>query len=96
MVLDHEGEYPEKGAAVCSIALNIGFAAQIRQKWMKKAKVDGGVRAGIPSCRAIPSEVRKRLRVLEAKNCELRQANEILREASAYFAEAEFDRRSKL
>jgi transposase len=89
MVLDHEGEHPSRWAAVTSIAAKIGCTAQTLNEWVKKAEVDRGVRAGIPT------EVGERLKSLERENRELRQANEILRKASAYFAQAELDRRFK-
>ena len=86
MVLEHVGEYPSRWAAVESIAAKIGCAAQTLHEWTKKAEVDGGKRPGVPS------DVAEKLRALERENCELRQANEILRKASAYFAQAELDR----
>jgi transposase len=89
MVLDHEGEHSSRWAAVSSIAAKIGCTAQTLNEWVKKAEVDSGVRAGIPS------DVAERLKALERENRELRQANEILRKASAYFAQAELDRRFK-
>jgi transposase-like protein len=63
--------------------------AQSLNEWVKKAEVDSGVRAGLPT------EAAERLKALERENRELRQANEILRKASAYFAQAELDRRFK-
>ena len=89
MVLDHEREHPSRWAAISSIAAKIGCTAQTLSDWVKKAEVDSGTRAGVPS------EVAERLRALERENRELRQANEILRKASAYFAQAELDRRFK-
>ena len=89
MVLDHEREHPSRWAAISSIATKIGCTSQTLSDWVKKAEVDGGTRAGVPS------EVAERLKALERENRELRQANEILRKASAYFAQAELDRRFK-
>lgn len=89
MVLDHEGEHASRWAAVCSIAAKIGCTAQTLNDWVKKAEIDSGARAGVPT------EVADRLKALERENRELRQANEILRKASAYFAQAELDRRFK-
>jgi len=79
MVSDHQGEHPSRWAAVSSIAAKIGCTAQTLNEWVKKAEIDSGVRAGIPA------DVAERLKVLERENRELRQANEILRKASAYF-----------
>ena len=89
MVLDHSGEHPSRWAAVTSIAAKIGCTPQTLHDWVKKAEVDSGKRAGVPT------EMAEKLKALERENRELRQANEILRKASAYFATAELDRRSK-
>jgi transposase-like protein len=89
MVLDQTGEHASRWAAVSSIAGKIGCSAQTLHEWVKKAEVDSGVRAGVPT------DVAERLKALERENRELRQANEILRKASAYFAQAELDRRFK-
>ena len=89
MVLDHEGEHASRWAAVSSIAAKIGCTAQTLHEWVKKAERGLGVRLGIPF------DVAERLKALERENRELRQANEILRKASAYFAQAELDRRFK-
>ena len=89
MVLDHESEHASRWAAVLSIAAKIGCSAHTLREWVKKAEVDSGKRAGVPT------EVADKLKALERENRELRQANEILRKASAYFALAELDRRSK-
>jgi len=86
MVLDHTREHPSRWAAVVSIAEKIGWSAQTLNEWVKKAEIDGGKRAGVPL------EVAEKLKALERENRELRQANEILRKASAYFALAELDR----
>ena len=86
MVLDHESEHRSRWAAVSSIAAKIGCTAQSLNEWVKKAEVDSGVRGGLPT------EVAEKLKALERENRELRQANEILRKASAYFAQAELDR----
>src|ERR1700688_4076516 len=86
MVLDHEGEHATRWAAVSSIlaaidetAAKIGCTAQTLHEWVKKAERDSGVRAGVPR------DVATKLKALERENRELRQANEILRKASAYF-----------
>ncbi|WP_199555722.1 IS3 family transposase [Sandaracinobacteroides hominis] len=81
MVLDHEKDHASRWAAVVSIAAKIGCAAQTLHEWVKKAEVDAGKRAGVPT------EVAAQLRALERENRELRQANEILRKASAYFCD---------
>ncbi|WP_109366586.1 IS3 family transposase [Ochrobactrum soli] len=80
MVLDHEGEYSSRWAAVSSIAAKIGCTAQTLNEWVKRAEVDSGSRPGLPS------DVAEKMKALERENRELRQANEILRKASAYFA----------
>jgi transposase-like protein len=72
-----------------SIAAKIGCTAQTLNEWVKKAEVDNGGRAGVPT------DFAAKLKALERENRELRQANEILRKASAYFAQAELDRRFK-
>ena len=86
MVLDHTREHPSRWAAVVSIAEKIGCSAQTLNEWVKKAEIEDGKRAGVPI------EVAEKLKALERENRELRQANEILRKASAYFALAELDR----
>ena len=86
MVLDHEGEHPSRWATIVSIAEKIGCVPQTLHEWVKKAEVDSGKRAGVPT------DVAEKLKALERENRELRQANEILRKASAYFAQAELDR----
>jgi transposase-like protein len=89
MVLEHRSEHTSKWAAIVSIAAKIGCTAQTLSTWVKQAERDQGKRAGLTT-----SE-RERLKQLERQVRELRQANEILRKASAYFAQAELDRRSK-
>ena len=89
MVLDHVGEHPSRWAAVTSIASKIGCTPQTLHDWVKKVEIDSGQRAGAPT------EMAAKLKALERENRELRQANEILRKASAYFAMAELDRRFK-
>lgn len=88
MVLDNAGQHGSRWQAVVSIAAKIGCSANTLHEWVKKAEVDSGQRAGIPS------DMAERMKALERENRELRQANEILRKASAYFALAELDRRS--
>ena len=89
LVLDREHEYLSRWAAVESVAAKIGCTAQTLNEWVKKAEVESGKRPGMAS------DVAERLKALERENRELRQANEILRKASAYFAQAELDRRFK-
>ena len=89
MVLDNEGQHGSRWQAITSIAAKIGCSANTLNAWVKKAEVDSGKRAGIPS------DMSEKVKALERENRELRQANEILRKASAYFAMAELDRRSK-
>jgi transposase len=86
LVFDHEVEHPSRWAAVSSIAAKIGCSAHTLNEWVKKAEVDTGKRAGLPS------DMAEKMKALERENRELRQANEILRKASAYFAQAELDR----
>ena len=89
MVLDNQGQHESRWAAIMSISAKIGCAPQTLNEWVRRAEVDGGERAGVTT------EMADRLKALERKNRELKQANEILRKASAYFAQAEFDRRPK-
>ena len=89
LVLDHEREHPSRWAAIESVAAKIGCSAQTLNEWIKKVEIDSGKRAGVPT------DMAEKLKALERENRELRQANEILRKASAYFAQAEFDRRVK-
>ena len=89
MVLEHQGEYASQWAAISSIASKIGCTAETLRKWVRRSEVDQGLRAGLTS------EERERLKQLEREVRELRRANEILRKASAYFAQAELDRRAK-
>lgn len=89
MVMEHGGEYPSQWAAIVSIAGKIGCVPQTLHGWVAQAERDAGKRAG-PS-----TEERERIKALEREVKELRQANEILRKASAYFAQAELDRRPK-
>ena len=82
----HEAEHPSRWAAISSIAAKIGCSAHTLNEWVKKAEVDTGKRAGLSS------DMAEKMKALERENRELRQANEILRKASAYFAQAELDR----
>ena len=86
MVLDHEDEYSSRWSAIVSISGKVGFVAQTLNEWVKRAEVDCGRRAGVSS------DLAEKMKALEGENRELRPANEILRKASAYFAQAELDR----
>ena len=89
MVQEHRGEYPSLWAAIESIAPKIGCVAHTLHEWVKKAEVDSGQRAGTTTSEA------QRIKELEREVKELRRANDILKTASAFFAQAELDRRLK-
>jgi transposase len=89
MVREHQGEHGSEWAAISSIAGKIGCTAETLRRWVRRTERDQGLRAGPTS-----TEI-ERVKELERENRELRQANEILRKASAYFAQAELDRRFK-
>lgn len=89
MVLEHVQDYDSQWAAITSIAEKIGCAAETLRSWVRQAERDSGKRPGLTT------DERTRLKQLERENFELRRANEILKKASAYFAQAELDRRSK-
>ena len=89
MVLEHQGEHESQWAAMESIAAKMGCSAETLRKWVRRTERDQGRRTGMTTAE------RDRLKDLERENRELRRANEILRKASAYFAQAELDRRPK-
>jgi transposase len=89
MVQEHRGEYPSLWAAVESIAPKIGCVPQTLLEWVKRREVDAGMRGGVSTAEA------QRIKELEREVKELRRANEILKLASAFFAQAELDRRLK-
>ena len=89
MVLEHREEHESRWAAVKSIAEKLGCSAETLRKWVAQAERDAGKRPGLTT------DERQRLKELERENFELRRANEILKKASAYFAQAELDRRAK-
>jgi len=89
MVFEHEHTYSSQWAAIRSIAEKIGCTPETLRTWVRQAERDQGRRAGLTT------DERARLKDLERENRELRRANEILRKASAYFAQAELDRRPR-
>jgi transposase len=89
MVLEHQEEHDSQWAAIVSIAEKIGCSAETLRHWVRQAERDQGRRPGLTT------DERQRLKQLERENVELRRANEILKKASAYFAQAEVDRRPK-
>jgi transposase len=89
MVLEHGREHDSQWAAIVSIASKIGCSAETLRHWVRQVEVDTGRRGGLTS------DDRARIKELERENFELRRANEILRKASAFFAQAELDRRPK-
>jgi transposase-like protein len=89
MVQEHRGEYPSLWAAIESIAPKIGCVPQTLNEWVRRHEVDAGMRGGVTS------EERERIKALEREVKELRRANEILKLASAFFAQAELDRHLK-
>ena len=89
MVQEHRSDYPSLWAAIESIAPKIGCVPQTLNEWVKRVEVDTGLRDGVTTAEA------QRVKDLERENKELRRANEILKLASAFFAQAELDRRLK-
>jgi len=89
MVFEHEGQHDSQWAAICSIAAKIGCSSETLRNWVRQAERDAGRRPGVTT------DERQRLKDLERENRELKRANEILRKASAYFAQAELDRRPR-
>ena len=89
MVLEHRGAHSSQWAAITSIAGKMGCTPETLRRWIRQIEVDEGKRGGLTT------NERDRLKDLERQNRELKRANEILRKASAYFAQAELDRRPK-
>ncbi len=89
MVIAHESDYASQWEAIRSIAEKIGCSPESLRKWLRRTEIDSGSRSGVTS------DERARMKDLEKENRELRRANEILRKASAYFAQAELDRRPR-
>ena len=89
MVREHGAEHPSQWAAIESIAAKLGCTSETLRRWVRQSERDAGQRPGVTT------DERRRVKELERENFELRRANEILRKASAYFAQAELDRRGK-
>ena len=89
LVFEHEKQYESQWAAISSIASKIGCSAEALRKWVRQAERDQGRRNGMTT------SDRERLKELERENRELKRANEILRKAAAFFAQAELDRKPK-
>ena len=89
LVLEQLNQHESQWAAIVSVAAKIGCSAETLRKWVRQVERDTGKREGLSSAD------RDRLKQLERENLELRRANEILRKASAFFAQAELDRRPK-
>ncbi len=89
LVLEHQGEHESQWAAIGSIAVKIGCTAETLRKWVRQAERDAGKRPGLTTAE------RERLKELEREVRELKRANEILRKAAAFFAQAELDRRPR-
>ena len=89
LVKQSEGDHGSEWAAITSVASKMGCTAETLRKWVRQAERDSGKRAGLTTAE------RERLKELERENRELKRANEILRKASAFFAQAELDRRPK-
>ena len=89
LVLDHEAEHPSRWSAITSVAAKIGCTPETLRKWVRQAERDAGRAAGLTT------DERQRLKELERENRELKRANDILRQASAFFAQAELDRKRK-
>jgi len=89
LVFEQQGSHGSQWAAIESIAAKMGCTAETLRNWVRQAERDSGARPGLTTGE------RERLKQLERENRELRRANEILKKASAYFAQAELDRRAK-
>ena len=89
LVFEHQDEHESQWAAISSIAAKIGCTAETLRKWVRQAERDAGQRPGLTT------EERERLKELDRDNRELKRANEILRKAAAFFAQAELDRRPR-
>src|SRR5215831_5155983 len=89
MVFEHSAEYPSQWATIRSVGGKLGCSTEALRRWVRQAERDAGHRPGLTT------DERTRLKQLEKENFELKRANEILKKASAYFAQAELDRRAK-
>ena len=89
MVFEHEGQYASEWEAICSIAEKIGCSPETLRKWVRQTQVDSGRLGGLTT------DEQKRTKELEREVRELRRANDILRKAAAFFAQAELDRRPR-
>jgi transposase len=89
MVLEHQGEHGSQWAAIGSISSKIGCSAETLRKWVRQVERDSGRRPGLTT------DEKERVKALERENRELRRVNEILKKASAFFAQAELDRRPR-
>lgn len=89
LVSEQQSEHESEWGAICSIASKMGCSPEALRKWVRQAQRDAGQRPGLTT------DEQARLKQLERENFELKRANEILRKASAYFAQAEIDRRAK-
>ena len=89
MVFEHAAEHPSQWATIRSVAEKLGCTTEALRRWVRQAERDAGQRPGLTT------DERARLKQLERENFELKRANEILRKASAFFAQAELDRRAK-
>ena len=87
LLLEHEGEYPSRWSAIKSLAEKIGCSPETLRHWARQAERDAGLGPGPTTAE------HQSLKALERENRELRRANEILKKAAAYFAQAELDRR---
>ena len=89
MVFDHGPEHPSQWAAIRSVGEKLGIRTESLRRWVRQAERDRGARPGLTT------DERQRLKQLERENVELKRANEILKKAAAFFAQAELDRRAK-
>ena len=89
IVFDHTPDHPSQWATIRSVAEKVGCPVEVLRRWVRQAERDRGERPGLTT------DERQRLKQLERENCELKRANEILKKAAAFFAQAELDRRAK-